>query len=223
MSSRIQTIIESSEVVVAAAVPSLAFPPVSVGLVTNWNASVNGSVPEFDLVVWSTGSLSLTASELYGAQLRALVYADNDITTVTHGTETYTKVAHALLTGDGPIQLTTSGVLPAGLSLLTDYWVVKTDADNFRLAASFNDSMARTPVIVAISGNGTGTHTVVDTALTKRAYWHSYGVITTPITLTNARAFAVRCSHNPRTVAYALAGTLSAGTVSVSVMPISER
>lgn len=80
-----------------------------------------------------------------------------------------TAVAHGLVTGDGPVRLTTAGVLPAGLALATDYWVIVVSANTFRLAANFLDAMATVPVSVAITTVGTGAHTLSVTSETVRA------------------------------------------------------
>lgn len=80
-----------------------------------------------------------------------------------------TAVAHGRLTGDGPVQLTTAHVLPAGLELETDYWVITVSVDTFRLAASFEDAMAVTPIPVAVTTAGTGPHTLSATDDTLRA------------------------------------------------------
>lgn len=79
--------------------------------------------------------------------------------TTTHGTETVNLASHGLLTGDGPFRLTNSGgALPAGYSAGTDYYVIKTGAGTFKLAAS--RALAFIGTAVAISGDGTGTHTI---------------------------------------------------------------
>jgi hypothetical protein len=97
---------------------------------------------------------------------RPLVVAD-DVFTATHGTETFTAVAHGLETGDGPFRVVNSGgALPTGISAGTDYWIIYVDADNFMLATSLADAYAGTEV--TISDNGTGTHTIQDTASTAR-------------------------------------------------------
>lgn len=123
----------------------------------------------------SAPDLVLAAGTLTNKR-RALVVAD-DTFTATHGTETFTAVAHGLETGDGPIRLTTTTTLPAGLSLATDYWVIKVDADNFQLAASLADAYAGTEV--PISDNGTGTHTLSDTADTERGIWGHFSYLAT--------------------------------------------
>jgi hypothetical protein len=68
-----------------------------------------------------------------------------------------TATAHGLKTGD-KIQLTTTGTLPTGLSLLTDYYIIRTGADTMNFCPTLADALAGTNK-VATSGAGSGTHT----------------------------------------------------------------
>jgi hypothetical protein len=77
-------------------------------------------------------------------------------------TDICTKVAHGFLTGL-KVQLTTTTTLPAGLSLSTDYFVIKIGADTFKLATTLLLAQAGTPV--DITDTGTGVHTITPTAL----------------------------------------------------------
>ncbi len=216
---------------VAAAQSSLAFPPPAASgavimVPSAWtqdgaNPGAAGVVPEFDLDIWSTGSLTLTVAELMAGRLRALTVAATAATGVTHGSDLFTKVAHGLLTGDGPIQFTTTTALPAGAALLTDYWVVKLDADTFSIATSLANALAGS--VVNLTDNGTGTHTYTGTSACSRVYFHSHGTLPASISLTNQRAFTRRCRHRPEVVCYALVGTLSAGTLKYSITPVQER
>jgi len=70
--------------------------------------------------------------------------------------------AHGLNDGDGPLQLTTTGTLPTGLSLLTDYYIIKAGDDAIQLATSLVNAMAPTPV--TFSDVGAGTHTLTSTS-----------------------------------------------------------
>lgn len=83
-----------------------------------------------------------------------------DITfTTTHGTETFTSVAHGMATGDGPYRVSNSGGgLPAGIAVDTDYWIIKLTADTYQLAVSRTDALAETELL--ITSDGTGTHTL---------------------------------------------------------------
>lgn len=83
-------------------------------------------------------------------------------TDVTVGTDTITSVAHGLQQGT-LVTLTSTGTLPAGLALATNYYVIYVDADNFKLAADLADAAAGTAVDITAAAGG-GTHTVVITA-----------------------------------------------------------
>lgn len=95
---------------------------------------------------------------------KPLIVADDTFTAAVD--DTCTAVAHGLETGDGPVRLTTTTTLPAGLALATDYWIIRITADTFKLATSLANAYAGTAV--DITGTGTGTHTLSDTASTQR-------------------------------------------------------
>jgi hypothetical protein len=98
---------------------------------------------------------------------KRLVVADFTFTAAS-GTDLLTKVAHGLLTGDGPIEVSNSGgALPAPLvTAPTEYWVIAIDADTFKLAATLADAYSTTPI--DITTNGTGTQTLSDKSTTQR-------------------------------------------------------
>lgn len=77
-------------------------------------------------------------------------------------TDICTWTAHGMLTGL-KVQLTTSGTLPAGLSLATDYFVIKLTADTFSLASSL--VLAQAGTAIDVTNTGSGTHTITATAL----------------------------------------------------------
>lgn len=56
------------------------------------------------------------------------------------------------------VQLTTTGTLPAGLSLATDYYVIKVTDLTIKLATSYANAVAGTAI--NITDAGTGTHTI---------------------------------------------------------------
>jgi hypothetical protein len=56
------------------------------------------------------------------------------------------------------IRLTTTGTLPAGLALATDYYVIKTGDFTCKLASSYANAMAGTAI--DITDTGSGTHTI---------------------------------------------------------------
>lgn len=98
---------------------------------------------------------------------RVPLVVDDIVFTADNTTETFTAVAHTLETGDGPINVFSSGgVLPAGLLPGVDYWIIRVDDDNFQLASTLADTVTGTEV--PITNDGTGTLTLSDTAFTER-------------------------------------------------------
>jgi hypothetical protein len=78
--------------------------------------------------------------------------------TATAATDVCACVGHALLTGDQVTVANAGGGLPAGLAAATYYYVIKVDADSFKLAASLADAQAGTAI--DLTSAGTGTHSV---------------------------------------------------------------
>lgn len=72
---------------------------------------------------------------------------------VDTGTEYITLTAHGLTAGT-VVQFTTSGTLPTGLSLATDYFVLYVDADTIQVSASLGGAA------VDLTAGGSGTHTI---------------------------------------------------------------
>ena len=56
------------------------------------------------------------------------------------------------------VQFTTTGTLPTGLSLATDYWLVRQSATTAKVATTYANALAGT--VVAFTDAGTGTHTL---------------------------------------------------------------
>jgi len=77
---------------------------------------------------------------------------------VTTGTDNIAITSHGLVTGDKAV-LTSSGTLPAGLSLATTYYIVRIDANNIKLASSYANSLVPTVVDITAAAGG-GTHSV---------------------------------------------------------------
>ena len=90
-----------------------------------------------------------------------------------HTSSSFHAVAHGRTTGDGPLELTTTGVLPAELTLAMPYWFIVLDVDHFQIAATFQDTggnfMGNPITPVMFTDNGTGAITVSDTEDTTAA------------------------------------------------------
>ena len=76
-------------------------------------------------------------------------------------------VAHGLTTGLKG-QVTTTGVLPTGISAVTDYYIIAGSTDTYYLATSLVNALAGT--YITISDAGTGNHTFTPTALAGGSY-----------------------------------------------------
>jgi len=88
-------------------------------------------------------------------------FIDGDVTV---GSDQINEVAHGYVTGL-KLQFTTTGTLPAGLSLITDYFIIKIDDDNYQVAISLANALTGTQVDITSAAGG-GTHTAdVDAAL----------------------------------------------------------
>lgn len=78
------------------------------------------------------------------------------IFTADAGTDLLTCVGHGLLTGEGPAATRNiGGGLPAPLAAVTDYWVIRIDADHVKLATSSSNAMAGTAINLTTNGTGT--------------------------------------------------------------------
>lgn len=83
-------------------------------------------------------------------------FVDGDVNT---GTDEITVTAHPFLSNDR-VQLTTTGTLPTGLSLATDYFVIVQDANTIQLSLTSGPGAAVD--ITAAAGGGTHTATYQD-------------------------------------------------------------
>lgn len=82
---------------------------------------------------------------------------------VAPATDTITINAHGYSTGLLG-RLTTTGTLPAGLALSTDYFVIVVDGNSIKLATTYANAVAGTAVDITAAA-GTGTHTFTPVAL----------------------------------------------------------
>ncbi len=91
----------------------------------------------------------------------AATFVDGGVNTTT---EVITSTAHGFPTTGLKVRLTTSGVLPGGLALATDYFVIVMSANTLKLASSLVLALAGTPIDITSAAGG-GTHTITPTAI----------------------------------------------------------
>lgn len=133
-----------------------------------------------------------------------------------------TSTAHGLLTGDGPMVVTSDDTVPTGFEI--GGYVVKVSDDVFQLAATRAESLLVSPTPILPTDSGVGTVSVTgDADDAERVHYHSMGLLTDPIELTADRAYTRRCSHRPGVICYALVGTLDTGELWYAVTPVQER
>lgn len=110
---------------------------------------------------WASGSAGVLSTP--GCSSDQLVYSVDvyatstvTITIATPGVVTWN--AHGLDNGQ-PIQLTTTGALPTGLTASTTYWVTNQSTNSFSLSTTLANAAAGTKI--ATSGSQSGVHTMV--------------------------------------------------------------
>lgn len=119
--------------------------------------------------------------KLYVVDDDGLSWVDTEDTPLTFADKTITSVAgnnlsiamHALVTGDGPINLVGAD-LPAPLAPLTNYWAIRVDASTLRLAAQFEDTgggdATGNPITpITLTDTGSGAMMLTATSKTLRA------------------------------------------------------
>ncbi len=127
--------------------------------------SIASEVGEVDNLDWQIlGGNRIINNGASGTVVASPTFVDGDVDVgddhVTFG------AAHSLLTtGDGPFQLTTTGVLPAGLALATNYWLIVDSTVNISFGSTLANAMAGTEVTIS-GAAGTGTHTLNTGAVT---------------------------------------------------------
>lgn len=139
-----------------------------------WIGKLFDPLNQFLTTVTSALTNQLTHSQNMDAQIVSLnISSDNKLTAgsffktgtlktfidanVTVATDQIAITAHGFATGD-LVQLTSTGVLPAGLALATNYWVIVVDANTIAFASTLANSFAGTKVNITAAAGG-GTHT----------------------------------------------------------------
>lgn len=86
--------------------------------------------------------------------INSVNFVDGDVNIAT---DIISEVNHDYGTGSS-VEVSTTGVLPTGLAVSTQYYVIRVDDDNFKLALSNADAFAGTAIDITAAAGG-GTHT----------------------------------------------------------------
>ena len=108
------------------------------------------------------------------AEDNVLTFTAKTVTAVDTTANTLAIAGHGLNTGDGPVEIGSTGTYPAPLVTATDYWVIKTDADHLQLASSFLNAggtggAGGSPTPIDLTSTGSGTITLVSNGNTRTA------------------------------------------------------
>jgi len=166
-------------------------------------------------------------ADITDATPAAKAFATTDVDT---STETISETSHGFITGNIG-QFTTTDTLPAGLSLSTDYFVIKVDDDSYKVATSLANAKAGTAV--NITDQGVGTHTFTPTSLTSASIklqgtavdqptendWQDIADSSVNVTATGKKAFNVSGTYYSRVRYYI---TLSGGQLDISAIFVGK-
>ncbi len=140
----------------------------AINALTGLTAVITAADSTADLVCTAAWSGVVTAPTVYSkagaagtGSITKAVTTPGTSAAVNTTTNVITKAAHGQVTG-AKVALTSAGTLPTGLSA-TNYWIIKVDADTFKLAESL--VLAEAGTAVDITTPGIGTHTITPTTL----------------------------------------------------------
>lgn len=161
--------------------------------IQNWVVRGSGLTP--DRVLWtyekagrppaphimlSVSSIRMVGHDFTVYDDNPLVFGPLAVASVDATGNRLAIAAHGLVTGDGPVRVSSTGTLPAPLASGVDYWVVAPDAGHVQLATTYEhtggNNVARglgaTPnpiTVIDLTSPGSGAITLLSTARTVRA------------------------------------------------------
>lgn len=113
----------------------------------------------------------------------AATHIDFSVADLNSTTNVVTVAAHGGLTGDLG-QITTTGNLPHGLSLLTNYWLIKTGDNTFKFASSAANALLGTAVDITED-----THTLTPVTAVLKTFTSANVAVATEIVTINAHGW----------------------------------
>jgi hypothetical protein len=178
-------------------------------IITNTKFGVAGSAV-YNADESGAGTISVASTNI-GVNSAVNVTA-NTITITAHGLETGLK-----------LQASTTGTLPAGLSISTDYFVIKIDDNTIKLASSLAYALAGTAIDITNQGADGSTNTLTATSISASAQlqksndgvnWVSEGSAVTLTTPGSSFIANTNCSY--RYIRFAL--TVAGGVVALEAL-----
>lgn len=180
-------------------------------LTAGWSATAAATVVPntlmlIDVLAWIrvTSVTTTTAQTVINGETFTASSSSGLLLTYTNDWQNYSKV-----------RFTTTGTLPTGLSLNTDYWLVRVSATTARVATTYANAIAGT--VISYTDAGTGTHT-----LTMRLPRYSDGAGVDAIFF-NPQATALGAGTPALTLGYTnSAGTASRATPTSPSAPVGK-
>lgn len=131
--------------------------------------AIQTAAPEVTATI-SGGTTLVIAGSAVGAvnaptDINSGIYPYRDVigtnSMISTGLDTITAAGHGYVTGQS-VTLTTTGVLPTGLSTATTYYIIAVDQNTIKLASSLANATNGTAI--DITGNGSGVMTLTPTS-----------------------------------------------------------
>ncbi len=145
---------------------SLPFPPTGDGAAVDGWTNSEGSVDEVELTVLAGAAVTVSNAVLVVEEVMDTYPEESNAVTADNATEKFTYVAHGFYTGDGPVRF--SGTLPAEIDDRTEYYVIRTAANDFKIATSRADALAGTDLEFTTDGADVFVHWVTGTKSTSQ-------------------------------------------------------
>jgi hypothetical protein len=122
------------------------------------------TVQREDLAATSQGTISI-ASKRFEGRANETFSLVQDTFTDNYPTNNNLTVNNDIEYTGHKVRLTTTGTLPGGLAVDTDYYVIRVDATTIKLATSLENANAGTEITITAAGSGTHTLTLYSKAV----------------------------------------------------------
>jgi hypothetical protein len=116
-----------------------------------------GTGTETHTIIRNNWSITIKEKYVYVTNYLGDQVESTDTFTAATSSDEITTSSQSWQTGD-VVYLTSSGTIPSGLSVDTDYWLIRKSATTYQLASTYWEALAEIPV--DITSTGSGTHTI---------------------------------------------------------------
>jgi hypothetical protein len=127
--------------------------------VASWASVLNGTLNQYNVYIGNSSNAATSVNTNLLGDLKGTAgsfdFVDADVNTTNN---TVSETTHGRTVGE-KVYLTTTGVLPGGLSASTTYYIIVTDANTIKFATTYANARAGTAVDITSAAGG-GTHTV---------------------------------------------------------------